>query len=303
MTVSPEKRLLVIGKNGQLACSIAKIATEFPDLDIKISERSDLDLSDLESIENYFSHNHYDIIVNAAAYTAVDRAESEPELADLINHQAVKKISEIALQQDSVLIHISTDYVFDGKSNTPYKEEDPVSPTSMYGKTKLLGERAMLQISPKGCIVRTSWLYSEFGNNFVKNMIRLGRERDELSVVYDQVGSPTYATDLARAALRIAQSNMLAVSTVPEIYHFSNDGVCSWFDFAKNVFELAKIDCKVVPITSEKYPATVDRPHYSVLQNKKLVQNSDVENLYWRDSLKSCLKLLETEGAKDAKNI
>ena len=201
MMPSSQKSLLVIGKNGQLACSIAKISVEFSDLHITYSDRSELDLSELESIDNYFSQNHYDIIVNVAAYTAVEQAESEPELADLINHRAVTKLAEIALYQDSILIHISTDYVFDGTSSTPYKEEDPVNPINVYGKTKLLGEQAILQISPKGCIVRTSWLYSEFGNNFVKTMLRLGREQNELNVVCDQIGSPTYAVDLARVIL------------------------------------------------------------------------------------------------------
>jgi len=290
MTLSPLKSLLVIGKNGQLACSIEKVSAEFPDLHITYSDRSDLDLSDLESIDNYFLINHYDIIVNAAAYTAVDKAESEPVLTDLINHQAVKKLAEIALRQESVLIHISTDYVFDGRSNTPYKEEDTTNPTSVYGKTKLLGEQAMLQISPKGCVIRTSWLYSEFGNNFVKTILRLGRERGELNVVYDQVGSPTYAVDLARAILVIAQSEILTAKTTPQIYHYANSGVCSWYDLAESTIACTDVDCKIIPVASDQYEAIVDRPHYSVLNQELIYQVFNVSVSYWRSSLIECLR-------------
>jgi len=288
--VNPQKSLLVIGKNGQLACSIRKIAAEFSDLYIKFSKRCDLDLSDLQSIDNYFSLNRYDIIVNAAAYTAVDQAESEPELADLINHQAVKKLAEIALQQDSVLIHVSTDYVFDGKSSTPYREEDPTNPINTYGRTKLLGEQAMQQISPRGCIVRTSWLISEFGNNFVKTMIRLGRERDELRVVYDQVSSPTYAVDLARALLKIAQKSTLMESGRLQVYHYANDGLCSWYDLAVVIFQLQKIECNVIAITSEQYPAYAERPSYSVFCKDKIKEDFNVIVPYWRDALRACLR-------------
>ena len=289
MMPSSQKSLLVIGKNGQLACSIAKISVEFSDLHITYSDRSELDLSELESIDNYFSQNYYDIIVNVAAYTAVEQAESEPELADLINHRAVTKLAEIALYQDSILIHISTDYVFDGTSSTPYKEEDPVNPINVYGKTKLLGEQAILQISPKGCIVRTSWLYSEFGNNFVKTMLRLGREQNELNVVCDQIGSPTYAVDLARVILIISQSGTLASKRTPPIYHYANNGVCSWYDLAKTIFDYADIACKIIPITSDQCEGVVKRPHYSVLNQSLIDQEFNLGVLYWKDSLKECL--------------
>jgi len=292
MMASPNKTILVIGKNGQLARSIAKVAIEFRELNVTFSDRSDLDLSDIESIDNYFSNNRYDIIVNAAAYTAVDEAEVEREQADLINHQAVKKLSEIALQHDSVLVHISTDYVFDGKSNTPYIEEDATNPTSVYGKTKLLGEQAMLKISPKGCIIRTSWLYSEFGDNFVKSIVQLGLLRDEVDVVYDQVSSPTYAVDLAKAVMIIVQSGKMEAIITPPIYHYSNDGICSWFDLASNALDIANIDCNVRPITSDQFKSKAKRPNYSVLNKEKSISETGIATHYWRTSLKNCLKII-----------
>jgi dTDP-4-dehydrorhamnose reductase len=294
MTDNAEQTLLVIGKNGQLARSIAKIAMEFSGLKITFSERRELDLVDLQSIDNYFSSNRYDIIINAAAYTAVDQAESEPQLADQVNHHAVKRLAQIALLQKSVLIQISTDYLFSGENNVPYREEDAPNPTCIYGKTKLKGEQAIAQISPRGCIVRTSWLYSEFGNNFVKTMLQLGREREALNVVIDQVGSPTYAVDLARVLLVIAENRTLIHSTVPpQIYHYANEGVCSWYDLAVAIFQLAQIECKVFPIVSEQYPTAARRPHYSVLSKEKIRQEFGVYTPYWKDALTESLQYME----------
>jgi len=287
---SSRKAVLVIGESGQLSCSVAKIAAEFPDLYINFSNRRDLDLTNLESIHNYLSSNHCDVIINAAAYTAVDQAEAEPEIADLINHQAVKKLSEAALQQDCILIHVSTDYVFDGGSSLPYKEEDPTNPISVYGKTKLLGEQEMRHVSPKGCIIRTSWLYSEFGNNFVNTMLRMGKERNELRVVNDQIGSPTYAVDLARAILMIVQSETLSSTVKPQLYHYTNDGVCSWYEFAIAVFQIAQLDCKVNPILSSEYSVAATRPHYSVLNKEKVKKEFGLKTEYWRTSLMECLR-------------
>jgi len=292
MAVSTKQSLLVIGKNGQLARSIDKIVKEFPGLEITFSERGVLDLSNLQSIDKYFAQNRYDIVVNAAAYTAVDQAESEPELADRINHQAVKRLAEIALRKKSVLIHVSTDYVFDGEGNVPYQEGDVTHPTGVYGDTKLKGEQSMQRVSPMGCIVRTSWLYSEFGHNFVKTMVRLGRERDALNVVVDQVGSPTYAVDLARAVLMIAQGGSLASSPIPRIYHYANDGLCSWYDLAVAVFQLTQIDCIVTPITSDQYPTAATRPHYSVISKERIKQEFGVTTPYWRDALRECLQVV-----------
>jgi len=293
-------RLLVVGRHGQLARSIAKITPDYPQLQIDFSDRAELDLLDTGTIQHYFDHRHYDTMLNTAAYTAVDRAEGEAEQAEQINHLAVEALAEIAKQQQSRLIHVSTDYVFDGAQNTPYLEGDALHPTSVYGSTKLKGEQALQAFAPDGAIVRTSWLYSEFGHNYVKTMLRLGEERDQLDVVYDQVGSPTYATDLAHALLTIAAtaSNHRSSAAVP-VYHFANQGVCSWYDFASAIFELAEVDCVASPITSEQYPTPVKRPHYSVLSTEKIKRQFQLSIPYWRDALKRCLRELESNEGSD----
>ena len=286
-------KLLVIGNNGQIAQSIAKIAHQYSSLDISYSDRSQLDLADPTSIANYFDRDRFDVVINSAAYTAVDQAESEQALVERINHHAVQQLAEIARQQQFILIQVSTDYVFDSAKNTPYLEGDPTHPTSIYGKSKRSGEEAIEAIVPMGCIVRTSWLYSEFGQNFVKTMLRLGKERDQLNVVYDQIGSPTYATDFAHVLLTIATSETIQLpqETTP-IYHYTNQGLASWYDLAIAIFELTQTDCNVRPITSEKYPTTAKRPHYSVLNTEKVEQQFHITIPYWRDSLRNCLKQL-----------
>ena len=281
----------MIGNKGQIAQSIAKIAYQYPPLDISYSDRSQLDLIDAISIANYFDRNHFDVVINSAAYTAVDQAESETYLAERINHHAVQQLAEIAKQQQFVYIQVSTDYVFDGAKNTPYLESDPTHPVSVYGKSKRSGEEAIGAIVPMGCIVRTSWLYSEFGQNFVKTMLRLGRERNQLNVVYDQIGSPTYATDLAHVLLTIATSETIQQhQETTSIYHYTNQGIASWYDFAITIFELTQIDCRVHPITSGQYPTAAKRPHYSVLNTEKIKQQFHLTIPYWRDSLRNCLK-------------
>ena len=294
------QHLLVIGMQGQLARSIGKIASHYPRLQISFSDRAELDLLDADSIQHYFDHYHYDIILNTAAYTAVDQAERDVEQVERINHQAVAEIAEIAKQQQSRLIHVSTDYVFDGEQNTPYLESDPPHPVSVYGSSKLSGEQALQAVAPNGCIVRTSWLYSEFGHNFIKTMLRLGGEREQLDVVHDQVGSPTYATDLAHALLSIAStaSNHHSLIEVP-VYHFANQGICSWYDFTNAIFELAAVDCVVNPITSEQYPTPVKRPHYSVLSTEKIKQQFQLSIPYWRGALKRCLQEIEKSERDD----
>ena len=286
-------KLLVIGNNGQIAQSIAKIAHQYSSLDISYSDRSQLDLADPTLIANYFDRYRFDVVINSAAYTAVDKAESEQVLVERINHYAVQQLAEIARQQQFILIQVSTDYVFDSTKNTPYLESDPTHPVSIYGKSKRSGEEAIEAIVPMGCIVRTSWLYSEFGRNFVKTMLRLGKERDQLNVVYDQIGSPTYATDFAHVLLTIATSETIQLpqETTP-IYHYTNQGLASWYDLAIAIFELTQTDCNVRPITSEKYPTTAKRPHYSVLNTEKVEQQFHITIPYWRDSLRNCLKQL-----------
>ena len=299
------KQVLVTGKNGQLGQSIKRLTTHYPLLTFTFVGRDELDLANAESINDYFSKNQFDVIINCAAYTAVDKAESEPELADQINHLAVKQLAEIAKQQDAILIHIGTDYVFDGKGHRPYIETDSVEPQGVYGLTKLKGEQAMQAINPKGAIIRTSWVYSEFGNNFVKTMLRLGKDRDSLGVIFDQVGSPTYAGDLAKCILTMLVDKCLMLNEnasiqhpTSNIYHYSNEGVCSWYDFAKAIFELSDRTCQVNPIETKDYPTPATRPHYSLMNKSKIKAAFDLEIPYWRDSLIKCLNQLQANPSE-----
>jgi len=288
--------LLVIGKKGQLGQSIKMIEHSYPELEICYAGREEIDFEDNLSITNYFNHHRFDCIINAAAYTAVDEAESEPELAEQINHYAVAELAKNAKQQQSRLIHVSTDYVFDGKQNKRYKPTDSTSPQSVYGKSKLMGEQAIQIIRPEGCIVRTSWLYSEFGNNFVKTMLRLGQERDEVKVVDDQMGSPTYAADLAKALLILLNQEQINMThsgvSVPSVYHFANTGVVSWYELTLAIFELAKIDCKVIPITTDQFPTGAMRPQFSALDVTSYCNQTGVEVSAWKDGLRRCLESL-----------
>lgn len=283
-------QILVTGKQGQLGQSIQQIVSDYPQCNVTFVGRDALDLSNSDSIKAFFARNRFDAIINCAAYTAVDKAESEPELANQINHLAVKQLAEIAKQQDAILIHISTDYVFDGTNHQPYTETDITNPQNVYGQTKLSGEQAIKAINPKGCIIRTSWVYSEYGNNFVKTMLRLGQERESLSIIYDQVGSPTYATDLAHACLALVE-NPVGEHEI-QIFHYSNEGVCSWYDFAQGIFEYAKIPCNVLPIPTKDYPTPAKRPHYSLLNKAKIKQTYHLKIPYWKDGLKKCLSKL-----------
>jgi dTDP-4-dehydrorhamnose reductase len=252
----------------------------------------------MNSVSECFENNQFDLIINCAAYTAVDKAEQEQELADAINHLAVKQLAKITQDKNSILIHISTDYVFDGTSHKPYVENDKINPQSVYGASKLKGEQAIQSIAPKAIIIRTSWVYSEYGNNFVKTMLRLGQERENLNVIFDQIGSPTYAKDLADTILLMvdscaANSNIFQHDTKVHLFHYSNEGVSSWYDFAKAIFELSNIACTVSAIESKDYPTPAKRPHYSVLNKAKIKQNFDLTIPYWKDSLQACLKNLQ----------
>jgi dTDP-4-dehydrorhamnose reductase len=286
-------RILVTGKNGQLGRSIYKIVNttngdSLPPNEFIFVGREELDLSNNNSIINYFdNHDKFDIIINCAAYTAVDKAEKEQELANQVNHLAVKQLAGIAKEQKAKLIHISTDYVFDGESDKPYKETDTTNPINVYGKTKLAGEKALQEIMPTNAmIIRTSWVYSEYGNNFVKTMLRLGKERDELNIVSDQIGSPTYATDLAEVILKIINNtNYRNKKQSTEIYHYSNEGEISWHDFAKEIFELVDIQCRVNPITTGEYPTPAQRPKNTVMQNDKIARIFGLKIANWKASL------------------
>jgi len=290
-------RILVTGKNGQLGKSIHKIVNTKIDNNQSSDEfifvgREDLDLSSENSISHYFGNNDkFDIIINCAAYTQVDKAEQEVELANQINHLAVKQLASFASKQQAKLIHISTDYVFDGESDKPYTETDVTNPINVYGKTKLAGEKAIQGFMPTNAIIiRTSWMYSEYGNNFVKTMLRLGKERDELNVVSDQIGSPTYATDLADAILEIIKSKEFREENqTTQIYHYSNEGEINWYEFAKEIFKIAKIDCKVNPITTQQYPAPAKRPRNTIMNSDKIIGTYNVKTLFWKASLDSSI--------------
>jgi dTDP-4-dehydrorhamnose reductase len=290
-------RILVTGKNGQLGKSIHKIVANNEETDeFVFVGREELDLSSADSITSYFNHNNFDIIINCAAHTAVDKAEEEAVPANQINHFAVAQLAQIAKIQQAKLIHVSTDYVFDGEGDKPYTETDATNPINIYGKTKLAGEQALKEIMPTGAIIiRTSWVYSEYGNNFVKTMLRLGQERDELSVVSDQIGSPTYATDLANAILGIVQNVAFKEAEhETQVYHYSNEGGISWYEFAKEIFELADIQCSVSSITTEQYPTPAKRPKNTIIKTDKIAQSFGITSIFWRNSLRKCLNELQS---------
>lgn len=287
------KSILVTGANGQLGSELQQFAPIHPELNFTFVTRTELDLSDSNAIAAWFADKHFDVIINCAAYTAVDKAETELELAYAINSTAVATLATIAKAQHSSLIHISTDYVFAGQNYRPYLETDATDPQGVYGASKLAGEQALLTINPaKSIIIRTAWVYSQFGNNFVKTMLRLGKEREELGVIYDQVGSPTSARDLACAILSIIQHPKLASLTGTEIYHYSNEGVCSWYDFAKAIFNHSELNCRVKPLETKDYPTPAKRPHYSLLNKAKIKHDYDITLPYWPDSLKASLNIL-----------
>ena len=283
-------KILVTGKNGQLGKSIHKIVTS----NEKNSEfvfvgREALDLSSQDSIINYFNNNSFDIIINCAAYTAVDKAEKEVELANYINHLAISKIAEISNKQEIKLIHISTDYIFDGISEKAYLESDDPSPLNIYGKSKLAGEVAVCAAMQKNAIIiRTSWLYSEHSNNFVDTILRKAQKFDELSVISDQFSSPTNASDLAKVIIQIINHKKFRNhDQLTQIYHYSSYGVCSWFEFAREILELANIDCQVNPIETKDYLTAARRPKYSLLNTDKIVKSFGLEIPFWKDSLKA----------------
>ncbi len=291
-------RILVTGKNGQLGNSIHKIVNTKIDNNQSSDEfifvgREELDLNSESSISHYFdSNDRFDVIINCAAYTAVDKAEEEQELANQINHLAVKQLAEIVKAQKAKLIHISTDYVFDGESDKAYLETDETSPINVYGKTKLAGEKSLQEIMPTNAIIiRTSWVYSEYGNNFVKTMLRLGKERNEINVVSDQIGSPTYATDLAGVILEIiTNKEFKEIGRTTQIYHYSNKGEISWYDFAKEIFKMAKIDCQVNSINTKQYPTPAIRPKNTLISNSKISGVLDSAPPDWRNTLLKCIK-------------
>jgi len=292
-------RILVTGKNGQLGRSLHKLVNEKKyDNEFIFVGREELDLSSESNISHYFdSNDKFDVIINCAAYTAVDKAEEEAGLVNQINHLAVRQLAEIAKAQQAKLIHISTDYVFDGENEKPYIETDKTTPINVYGKTKLTGEKAIQEAMPTNAIIiRTSWVYSEFGSNFVKTMLKIGKERDEINVVSDQVGSPTYATDLAEVALKIINNkDYRDQEQQTEIYHYSNKGEISWYEFAKEIFKLAGIQCSVSPITTEQYPTPAKRPKNTLMNKDKIAETFSMNIPDWRESLNTCMTILKEQ--------
>ena len=290
--------ILVTGKNGQLGRSIQKIVSnEKQANEFVFVGRNELNFSQNDNLEKYFKENNFDVVINCAAYTAVDKAEEQQESANQINHLAVEKLATIAQKKNIKLIHISTDYVFDGESPHPYTETDKVNPINIYGETKLAGEKALQTIMPTNAIIiRTSWVYSEYSNNFVDTMLRLGEDRDKLNVVNDQVGSPTYATDLANAILKIIDSTGYQTkSPATEIYHYSNKGKASWYEFAKEIFDLADIHCAVKPIATKQYPTPAKRPKNTLMNKAKITETFGVAIPNWKESLDTCITILKEQ--------
>ena len=282
--------ILVTGSNGQVGSELQALSKEY-NYNFFFTSRELLDIANSNAISEFIESNNINTIINSAAYTAVDKAEDDKESADLVNHIAVKNLAQIAKDKNIKLIHISTDYVFDGKAHMPYKEDDVTNPNGVYGKTKLDGENAMININPlNSIIIRTSWVYSSFGANFVKTMLRLGKDRDELGVIFDQVGTPTYARDLAKAILDILPN---VKNDKVEIYNYSNEGVLSWYDFSKEIMKMAKINCQINPIETKEYPTPAKRPHFSLLNKSKIKEKFNIIIPYWKDSVDECLKIME----------
>jgi dTDP-4-dehydrorhamnose reductase len=281
--------ILVTGSKGQVGSEIKELSSN-SNHNFFFTSREELDITNEQNIKDFIEKNDIKAIINCAAYTAVDKAEEDKINADLVNRKAVKKLAKISKEKSIKLIHISTDYVFDGTAFRPYCEEYQTNPNSVYGQTKLDGENEMIKINPhNSIIIRTSWVYSSFGNNFVKTMLRLGKEKDELGVIFDQIGSPTYARDLAQTLLDILPN---IKNDKVAIYNYSNEGVLSWYDFAKEIMRMAKIDCSINPIETFQYPTPAKRPHYSLLNKSKIKNDFGVEIPYWKDSLSDCLKVL-----------
>jgi dTDP-4-dehydrorhamnose reductase len=281
--------LLITGAGGQLGRTLKSLLGMLKDVKCLFTDVDTLDICDKEAVDSFVAGNAVNYIINCAAYTAVDKAEDEEIACFRINSDAVRNLGEAATQHNAKIIHISTDYVFDGTNTLPYLETDYTCPVSAYGRSKQRGELILRAVCADTVIIRTSWLYSEYGNNFVQTMLRLGKEKEEIDVVFDQIGTPTCAADLAAAIIHIirkAESEKFR----PGIYHFSNEGVCSWYDFARKIFEIAGISCKVNPINTKNYPTRASRPHFSVLDKGKIKKTYGIAIPHWEDSLRRMMK-------------
>jgi len=283
-------KILITGSNGQLGNELHIVSSRYAHHTFLFTDIQELDITDRNAVHAYFLAEKPEVIINCAAYTAVDTAEREPGPAYLVNETAVTNLAQLSREFNAIMIHISTDYIFDGRGFRPYTEDDPTNPVSVYAKSKLAGEEAMRKLAGRGVIFRTSWLYSEFGGNFLKTILKHAREKEMLNVVYDQVGSPTYAYDLANVILQLLP--VLITTNHVAVYHYSNEGVASWYDFARAIIEIAGITCKINPIETKDYPLPASRPFYSVLNKAKFKADFTMEIPFWRDSLKVCIHQL-----------
>jgi dTDP-4-dehydrorhamnose reductase len=283
--------ILITGANGQLGSEIRFLSASYPQYKFIFTDFAELSITDNEAVTAFFDSHKIDSCINCAAYTAVDKAETEKDLADSINGYAVGFLAAACKKSDALFIHISTDYVFDGTATKPYKTDHPVNPENVYGSSKLIGEQEAFQKNPGSIIIRTSWVYSTVGNNFVKTMLRLMKEKETLTVVDDQVGCPTYAADLAAAIMQIVSSGKAADNA--GIYHYSNQGVISWCRFAIAIKEISGSPCKVIPINSDAYPTPTKRPAYSVMDTSKIQQTFNIVIPQWKESLRKCMSLLK----------
>ena len=284
-------RVLITGSNGQLGSEIKELAANYKKIDFFCKDLPDLDICNFNLLKSFIIDNKINAVINCAAYTAVDKAEEDEIIAKKVNLEGVLNLVNALQTVNGKLIHISTDYVFNGDHFLPYKESDLVNPIGVYGKTKREGELALINSTLDAIVIRTSWLYSSYGSNFVKTMLRLGKENESLGVIFDQVGTPTYARDLAKTCLEIlCGENSVNISNNGNLYHYSNEGVASWYDFAISIMELGGANCKVNPIQTKDYPTLAKRPQYSVLNKSKIKTDFKIEIPYWKDSLKDCIE-------------
>ncbi len=283
-------KILITGSNGQLGSEIRELESAYTHYEFLYTDIAELDITVSEKVNHFFELHSPDVVINCAAYTAVDKAENDEETAFRVNALATGNLARAASDSGAFMVHISTDYVYNGTNYSPYIESDVINPVSVYAKSKAAGEDAVQMAGGKAIIIRTSWLYSAFGNNFIKTMIKYGKERDSLNVVFDQVGTPTYAHDLAKAILDILPLAMIDERI--EVYHYSNEGVASWYDFAKVIHQFANITCLVNPILTQEYPLPAARPFYSVLDKTKIKKKFLLEIPYWKDSVKHCIDRL-----------
>ena len=285
-------KVLITGSNGQLGSEILQLVDKYDHFEFIFKDLPDLDISNEASVNNFILENNINTVVNCAAYTAVDSAENNIEIANRVNTIGVYNLVNALEKVNGKLIHISTDYVFDGNQSFPYKESDSVSPIGVYGKTKRDGELFVINSSIDSILIRTSWLYSSYGNNFVKTMLRLGNEKDSLNVISDQIGSPTYARDLAKTCFEILSSTG-RIDEKGKVYHYSNEGVASWYDFAISIMELAGSNCEIKAIQTKDYPTRAKRPNYSVLNKTKIKKDFKIKIPHWRMSLRDCISKLK----------